>query len=67
MTKKQKEDNMTISYEMDKNYRICKICHCIFPEDNFKLSCQPNTIPITKCPYCKENKNNFVKQIKDML
>ncbi len=42
-----------IENEIDKEYRICKFCHSIFSEDKFKESCQPNTIPITKCPYCE--------------
>ena len=51
-----------IEFEIKEDYRICEMCHCLFPEDNFedKPLNNPRIIPIQKCPYCQD-KDHFVK------
>ena len=49
-----------IENEINENYRICEMCHCMFPEDNFDNGNLPNVIPIKTCPYC-EDKEHWVE------
>ncbi len=50
-----------IENEVEENYRVCEMCHSMFPESHFDKTNNPNLISITTCPYCEDKEQHWVK------